>query len=285
MVSQTKRVLRLSLAIAAAFSGLACDKDMRGSGGGSGGDTKVAGGGGKADPGPNAGVTPSPGGGDTILIGEYGSMTGSEATFGQSTHNGIELALAEQNAAGGVKGKKVKLVSYDDRGNAQEVGTVVTRLITQDKVVAIIGEVASSRSLAGGRVAQQYGVPMITPSSTNPEVTKVGDMIFRVCFLDSFQGYVVAKFAAETLKAKKVAILYDQAQAYSKGLKDFFKAEFTRLGGKITTEQAYTGGDPDFNAVLTTEYIPVVIGDLIVTIILVPVLVYAWEPVKEQLGR
>jgi branched-chain amino acid transport system substrate-binding protein len=190
--------------------------------------------------------------GNSILIGEFGSMTGSEATFGQSTHNGILLAVEEQNAAGGIKGKKIELRSYDDQGKTQEAGTAVTRLINQDKVVAVLGEVASSLSIAGGRVAQQYGVPMISPSSTNPQVTQIGDMIFRVCFIDPYQGYVGAKFARENLKAQKVAILYDQAQAYSKGLKDDFSKSFTQLGGSIATEQAYTGGDQDFSAQLTS---------------------------------
>src|SRR6185295_15360292 len=142
---------------------------------------------------------------------------------GQSTANGIELAVREVNASGGIHGKRVELKSYDDRGITQEAGTAVTRLITSDKVVAILGENTSSMSLAGGRVAQQYGVPMISPSSTNPAVTEIGDKIFRVCFLDSFQGWVQAKFAREFLKARTAAILYDQGQAYSKGLADFFK--------------------------------------------------------------
>jgi branched-chain amino acid transport system substrate-binding protein len=189
---------------------------------------------------------------DTILIGEYGSMTGSESTFGKSTDNGLQLAVEEKNAAGGIKGKKIAVKLYDDQGKTQEAGSAVTRLITQDHVVAIIGEVASSLSLAGGRVAQQYGVPMISPSSTNPTVTETGDMISRVCFLDSFQGYVVAKFVREDLKLSKAALIYDQAQAYSKGLKDDFAREFQKMGGAITTEQAYTGGDGDYSAQLTT---------------------------------
>jgi branched-chain amino acid transport system substrate-binding protein len=189
---------------------------------------------------------------ERVLIGHYGPMSGSEATFGQSTANGIELAVREVNASGGINGKLVELKSYDDRGITQEAGTAVTRLITSDKVVAILGENTSSMSLAGGRVAQQYGVPMISPSSTNPAVTEVGDKIFRVCFLDSFQGWVQAKFAREFLKAQTAAILYDQGQAYSKGLAEFFKAAFTGMGGTITIEQAYTGGDQDVSAQLTT---------------------------------
>jgi branched-chain amino acid transport system substrate-binding protein len=192
------------------------------------------------------------GGGKTILIGHFGSMTGSEATFGQSTDNGIRLAVKEINAAGGVKGQQIELKTYDDQGKTQEAGTAVTRLITSDHVTAVLGEVASSLSLSGGRVAQQFGVPMISPSSTNPQVTQIGDMVFRVCFLDPFQGWVEAKFARETLKAGKAAILYDQAQAYSKGLAEYFKQAFEQMGGTITTQQAYTGGDQDFSAQLTT---------------------------------
>ncbi len=188
----------------------------------------------------------------SILIGHFGSMTGSEATFGRSSDNGIRLALKERNAAGGVNGKQVTLKTYDTQGKSQEAGTAVTRLITDDKIVALLGEVASSLSIAGGRVAQQYGVPMITHASTNPQVTQIGDMVFRVCFIDSFQGYAMAKFAREKLRVTNVALLYDQGQAYSKGLKDDFAKAFSGLGGKITTEQAYTGGDQDFSAQLTT---------------------------------
>ncbi|MCE9592311.1 MAG: ABC transporter substrate-binding protein [Planctomycetes bacterium] len=187
-----------------------------------------------------------------IVVGQYGSLTGSEATFGQTTDEGVRLAVEERNATGGIKGRKIKLVTYDDRSNAQEAGTVVTRLITQDKAVAILGEVASTRSIAGGRVAQQYGVPMVSPSSTNPTVTDIGDMIFRVCFIDPFQGTVMAKFSHENLKLTKVAVLYDKGQAYSTGLSNYFQQAFKEMGGTITAVETYKGGDPDFSAQLTT---------------------------------
>lgn len=190
--------------------------------------------------------------GNTILIGEYGSMTGSEANFGKSTHNGLMLAVEAQNEKGGIKGRRIEVHSLDDRGSAQEAGTAVTRLIQNDKVVALIGEVASSLSIAGGEVAQKNGVPMITPSSTNPRVTEIGDKIFRVCFLDDFQGFVIAKFLKENLKVTRVATLYDQGTAYSKGLNDYFKKSFVEMGGTVSTEQAYGGGDQDFSAQLTT---------------------------------
>jgi branched-chain amino acid transport system substrate-binding protein len=186
-----------------------------------------------------------------IVVGEYGSMTGSEATFGISTDNGIKLAVKELNDAGGINGRKVKLIAYDDQGKQQEVITAVTRLIQQDRAVAILGEVASSLSIAGAQVAQRAGVPMITPSSTNPKVTAIGNMISRVCFIDPFQGYVGAKFAKDNLKLNTAAVLYNRAQAYSSGLRaDFIKA-FQKLGGQVTTEQAYSNGDTDFSAQLT----------------------------------
>ncbi len=193
--------------------------------------------------------------GDMILIGHYGSLTGSKATFGKSTDNGIKLAVEEINAAGGVSvaggpKKKIKLISQDTEGKADQAGTVVTRLITQDKVVALLGEVASGITLAAAPVAQQFGVPMITPSSTNPEVTQKGDMIFRVCFIDPFQGLACAKFVRNDLKFTKVALLVDQASPYSVGLKQEFVKGFTGLGGKIVSEQAYNEGDSDFNAQL-----------------------------------
>jgi branched-chain amino acid transport system substrate-binding protein len=191
---------------------------------------------------------------DEILVGHYASMTGSEATFGQSTDNGIKLAIEELNAAGGIHGKKVRLITYDDKGDAREAGTAVTRLITNDGVKAILGEVASGISLAGAPVCQQYGIPMVTPSSTNPKVTEIGDMIFRVCFIDPFQGSVCAKFARESpmLKVDKAAILFDQKAPYSVGLADEFEKAFVKLGGKIVSRQAYNSGDQDFSAQLTS---------------------------------
>lgn len=188
---------------------------------------------------------------EPILIGHYGSLTGAKATFGQSTSNGIRLAIKEANAAGGVNGRQILLKEYDTKGESKESGTSVTRLITSDKVVAVLGEVASSLSLAGGRVAQQYGVPMITPSSTNPSVTALGPMVSRVCFIDPFQGFVGAKFAFGMKNARNIAVLYDQTAAYSKGLKDDFNKAFVGMGGKICAELAYSEGDPDFSAQLT----------------------------------
>lgn len=190
--------------------------------------------------------------GDTIRIGEVGSMTGSEATFGQSTHNGILLALDEINGKGGVKGKKLEVTSLDDQGKPEEAATAVTRLITQNGAQAILGEVASSRSIAMAPIAQKYKIPMVTPSSTNPKVTELGDYIFRVCFIDPFQGSVMAKFALENLHAKKVAILRDIKSDYSVGLANFFAETFKKGGGSIVIDQSYSGGDMDFKSQLTS---------------------------------
>ncbi len=189
--------------------------------------------------------------GNEIVIGEVGSMTGSEATFGVSTHRGIELAINEINTAGGVKGKTIKVISLDDQGKPDEAATAVTKLITQNNVFAILGEVASSRSLAMAPIAQQYQIPMITPSSTNPKVTQVGDFIFRVCFIDPFQGTVMAKFALDTLKFKKVAVLRDVKNDYSVGLADFFTETFKKGGGEVVVDQSYSAGDVDFKSQLT----------------------------------
>lgn len=186
-----------------------------------------------------------------IVIGQYGSMTGSEATFGQSTDKGVRLAIDEINATGGIKGKKIKLVTMDDQGKAEEAAAVVTRLIEQEKAVALLGEVASSRSLAAAPIAQNKKVPMVTPSSTNPKVTEVGDFVFRTCFIDPFQGTVMAKFATENLKAKKVAILRDVKSDYSVGLADFFTAKLKELGGEVVDDVSYSSGDVDFKAQLT----------------------------------
>jgi branched-chain amino acid transport system substrate-binding protein len=187
-----------------------------------------------------------------IVVGEYGSLTGTTATFGQSTHNGIVLALEELNGGGGLLGgKKVRVLTEDDQSKPEEAKTAATKLINQNNVVALLGEVASSRSLAAAPIAQKAKVPMISPSSTNAKVTQIGDYIFRVCFIDEFQGLVMAKFAANSLKVKKVAVLKDVKNDYSVGLSKVFTEEFTKLGGTIVGEQSYSEGDSDFRAQLT----------------------------------
>ncbi len=188
-----------------------------------------------------------------LVLGEYGSLSGGESTFGQSTKMGVELALAELTASQGGKigGLPVRVVSEDDQGKAEEAANAVQKLLNQDQVIAVIGEVASSRSIAAAPICQQAGVPMVSPSSTNPKVTEIGDFIFRMCFIDPFQGTVMAKFASQNLGVKKVAILKDVKSDYSVGLSQFFTEAFKASGGTILVEQAYTAGDQDFSAQLT----------------------------------
>jgi len=188
---------------------------------------------------------------DGILIGEVGSLTGAEASFGISARNGIELAIAQANAEGGVKGKKIAVRVYDDQSKPEEAANAATRLITQDRVKLILGEEASSNSLAMARKAQPAQVPMISPTSTNPKVTQVGDYIFRVCFIDPFQGLVMAKFAREHLKANTAAVLEDQKSDYSLGLTEYFTRAFRQMGGTIVAVEAYAKGDTDFRSQLT----------------------------------
>jgi branched-chain amino acid transport system substrate-binding protein len=190
-------------------------------------------------------------GNDVIKVGEFASITGSEATFGQSSHKGTALAIDDLNAAGGVLGKKLELDTEDDQSQAGEPATVVRKLISRDGVVAMLGEVASSRSLEAAPICQENNIPMISPSSTNPKVTEVGDYIFRVCFIDPFQGTVMANFAHNTLQLKTAAILKETSSDYSVGLAKFFKQNFITDGGKIVAEENYSHGDKDFSAQLT----------------------------------
>ena len=192
-------------------------------------------------------------GGETgpIKVGVYMDLSGQTSSFGQSSVNGIRMAADEINKAGGVNGRQIELVVEDDQGRPEQAATVVTKLINQDRVHAVLGEVASSNSLAAAPIAQQAKIPMITPSSTNPKVTQVGDYIFRVCFIDPFQGEVMAKFAANTLKAKTAAILLDVNSDYSRGLAQFFETSFTGLGSQIIQKQSYTQTDRDFSGQLT----------------------------------
>jgi branched-chain amino acid transport system substrate-binding protein len=187
-----------------------------------------------------------------ILVGLYASLTGDGASFGQSSREGTELAVEEVNAAGGLLGgRRIRLLVEDNQSRPEEAASSVTKLITQDGVVAVLGEVASRRTLAAAPVAQRYQIPMITSASTNERVTEVGDYIFRICFIDPFQGEVLAKFAFNDLKARRAAVLKDITQDYSVGLTDSVVKNFTALGGQVLDPISYSGGDPDFRAVLT----------------------------------
>lgn len=187
-----------------------------------------------------------------IVIGEYGSLTGTAATFGISTKEGIELATTEQNAKGGVAGIPIRIVVEDDQSKPEEAATAVNKIISNDRPVAVLGEVSSTRSLAAAPLLQKAGIPMISPSSTNEKVTMVGDFIFRVCFIDPFQGEAIAKFAYNDKTIRKAAILKDVKNDYSVGLSKVFTDNFTAMGGTITGEEAYSEGDFDFKAQLST---------------------------------
>ena len=187
-----------------------------------------------------------------IVIGEFASMTGAQATFGSSTDKGVQLAAAEINKAGGIDGHQVAIHLENDEGQPDAAATAVKKLITEDKAIAILGEVASKNSIAAAPFCNSNKVPMISPSSTNPKVTQTGPYIFRVCFIDPFQGTVAAKFVTGTLKAKTAAILYDKTSDYSNGLQDFFQKAFVAQGGKVLLVRTYQAGDPDFRSSLTT---------------------------------
>jgi branched-chain amino acid transport system substrate-binding protein len=186
-----------------------------------------------------------------IVVGEIVSLTGDKAGFGNELHNATAMAIDEVNAAGGVLGKKVKLVSEDTQSKPGEPAAAVRKLISRDKVVAVMGEYTSSLTLEAAPICQSEKIPLISPGATNPKVTAVGDYIFRVCFIDPFQGTVLSKFALETLNAKKAAVFTDIKQDYSIGLADYFKAHFTKNGGTIVVEKSYSSGDADFKAQLT----------------------------------
>jgi branched-chain amino acid transport system substrate-binding protein len=186
-----------------------------------------------------------------IRIGFYGALTGPTATFALSGKNGARLAVDEVNRSGGMLGNRVELLVEDDRGEASEAASAVSKLITRDHVVALIGEFASSRTLAAAPIAQNEKVPMISPSSTNVQVTKKGDYIFRVCFIDPYQGKVLASFARQNLKAATAAVLVDARSDYSVGLAEAFRRDFTAAGGRVVAELKYAEGDNDFSAQLT----------------------------------
>src|SRR5438093_69029 len=175
---------------------------------------------------------------DEINVGEFASLTGGSASFGQSSHKGTALAIDEVNAGGGVLGRKIKLITEDDQSMAGQPATIVRKLISQDKVVAVLGEVASSKSLEAAPICQQNKIPMISPASTNPKVTEVGDYIFRVCFIDPFQGTVMSKFALGK-GWKKVALLTDVKQDYSVGLAELSVNHFTDNGGQMVKQPKY----------------------------------------------
>ena len=187
---------------------------------------------------------------DEITVGAFLSLSGSDSTFGTDTRDGIELAVEEVNAAGGVKGKKVKVLYEDDKSTTQEASQKVRQLIDRDKVLAILGEVASSRSLAGGLIANTSHVPMVTPSSTAVEVTQGREWVFRTCFTDEQQGQVAARFVKNDMKKMRVGVFYAAQDTYSSGLARSFRDEFKKLGGTIVIDKGYQKGETNYTTYL-----------------------------------
>lgn len=196
-------------------------------------------------------------GGGTIKIGADLELTGGQASFGDSALKGAKLAVKEINDAGGILGKKLELIEADNASKSEEATRAAQKLITTNKVVAIIGATTSTNTLGIVPVAQEKGIPLVSSSATNPKVTvdeRTGDLnewVFRASFIDPFQGEVMANFAKDTLKAKTAVIYTDASSDYSKGLQTFFKATFTKNGGSILSEESYQQKDSDFKAVLT----------------------------------
>ncbi len=186
----------------------------------------------------------------SITVGLYASLTGAEASFGLDSLRAIQLATAEINAHGGVLGRPIKLIAKDNQSKAGESSTIVRELIIRDHVVALLGEVASGRSLEGATIAQKSGIPMIASGATNARVTQTGNFIFRMCFIDSFQGKLMAKFM-NSLGIRRVAIMADISTDYSIGLAKSFAEAFSALGGQIVAQQNFSEGDKDFQAQLT----------------------------------
>lgn len=192
-----------------------------------------------------------------IKIGVLDELTGGNATMGTSAANGAKMAIKEANAKGGVLGKQIQAVVADNKSEPSESANAMTKLTTQDKVVAVTGVFSSSNAIAASSVAESSQVPFLAVGATNPKVTvdaesgKVKDYTFRVCFIDPFQGTVGANFVLNTLKLQKAAILVDSSSDYSKGLAAFFKDAFTKGGGSILAEEAYLQKDQDFKTILT----------------------------------
>lgn len=190
-----------------------------------------------------------------IRVGGNFELTGGVSNFAQSAYKGVQLAFKEINDAGGINGKKINLIVADNKSEASEATNATTKLISQDKVVTIIGPIVSGSVLASAQVATENKIPMLTPTGTNEDITfkdgKVRPFLFRACFIDPFQGEIMAKFAGNTLKAKNAAILKDSSSDYAKQLGNVFRQVFEAGGGKITVEEAYLQKDTDFKSTLT----------------------------------
>ena len=186
-----------------------------------------------------------------IKIGGIFPLSGDVAVYGVEAKNGIELAISEINAKGGVNGKQVVLISEDDEGSPEKTVNAFKKLTSKDKVKIVIGSLTSGCTAAITTLAQNQKVLLIAPAATMESITDAGNYVFRVCFIDPFQGTVGGKFAAESLDSKRAAVLYDTDNDYSVGLYENFKKSFVANGGSMVAEESYTTGDVDFNAQIT----------------------------------
>jgi branched-chain amino acid transport system substrate-binding protein len=186
-----------------------------------------------------------------IKIGAVTCLTGALSTFGVSSVQGAKLAVEEINAAGGTLGQPIQLIVEDNGSKAGETATITRKFISQDKVVAILGDLTSSATMEGAPLAQTAKIPLLTPSATNVAITRIGNYIFRSCFIDPFTGKIMAKFALDRLKAKQAIVMTDVKQDYSVGLTDAIRHYFSQNGGRISTTLSYSSGDTNFRTQLT----------------------------------
>lgn len=189
--------------------------------------------------------------GDTIKIGGLAPLTGDVSIYGIATNNGIKLAFDEINAKGGILGKQIEYIPYDEKGDATEAVNAYNKLVQNDKVVAIVGDVTSTPTIAVAQKAAEDNMPIITATGTSDIITTKGENVFRACFMDSFQGQLMASYASEKLGAKTAAILYSNSNDYSTGLKDSFVETAATCGLEIVAQEAYADGDVDFKSQLT----------------------------------
>lgn len=199
-----------------------------------------------------AGIMATPVFAAEIKIGLITSLTGPVSTYGQSVRNAVQMAVDEINAAGGINGNKINLIVRDDKGDATEAANVTRYFIDREQVALIVGPVITPCVMASAPIAQEAGVPIITPTGTGDAITAIGEYVFRAAYKDSLQGSAMARFARENLGLSTAAIIYDIANDYSVGLMNAFRNTFEELGGEIVTIQSYTTGDRDFSAQLTS---------------------------------
>ncbi len=187
----------------------------------------------------------------TIKIGGLAPLTGDISVYGIAASNGAKLAFDEINKAGGLMGKQIEFVVYDEKGDVNEAVNAYNKLVDQDKVIALLGDVTSKPTISVAQLAAKANLPMVTPTATALDVTKQGENVFRACYIDPFQGEIMAQFAQETLKATKVAVIYNSGDDYSSGLKASFEAKAAALGLTVVAAESYSKGDTDFKAQLT----------------------------------